>query len=325
MHTRRRFLARAAAAAAAATAATGATGAAASAVVSAPFRRAAYAAPTPGPRQDETDLFEISLAQWSLHRSLRSGELDHLDFAQTAREELDIHAVEYVNTFFKDRSTDFRYLAEMKQRAEDLGVRSLLIMIDGEGALATTDDAARRKAIENHFRWLAAAAFLGCHSIRVNTGGSTDWEQGMALAADSLHRLADIAEPYGLNVIVENHGGLSSNGKWLAGVMRRADHPRVGTLPDFGNFNLGGGKSYDRYQGVEELMPWAKAVSAKSHAFDAEGNELRTDYARMLGIVKDAGYRGFIGVEFEGKSVSELEGIRLTRDLLRRLRKSITR
>jgi sugar phosphate isomerase/epimerase len=137
--------------------------------------------------------------------------------------------------------------------------------------------------------------------------------------------LAEIAEPYGLNVIVENHGGLSSNGKWLAGVMQRADHPRVGTLPDFGNFNLGGGKTYDRYQGVEELMPWAKAVSAKSHEFDAEGNELRTDYTRMLGIVKDAGYRGFIGVEFEGGGGPELEGIRLTRDLLRRVRKSITR
>lgn len=324
MHTRRKFLLRAAASAAAASTAA-ASAAAASAAAWAPLSRAAHAARTARTRQDENDLFEISLAQWSLHRSLRSGELDHLDFARTAREELDIHAVEYVNTFFKDKATDFAYLAEMQQRAADVGVRSLLIMIDGEGALAAPDAAARRKAIENHFRWLAAAAFLGCHSIRVNAGGSTDWEQGMALAADSLQRLAEIAEPYGLNVIVENHGGLSSDGKWLAGVMQRADHPRVGTLPDFGNFDLGGGESYDRYLGVEELMPWAKAVSAKSHAFDAEGNELRTDYARMLGIVKDAGYRGFIGVEFEGQGVPELEGIRLTRDLLRRVRKSITR
>lgn len=322
MHTRRRFLTRAAATAASTA---GISAAAAGAAVWGPLRHAAYAAPPPGPLQDENDLFEISLAQWSLHRSLRSGELDHLDFARTAREELDIHAVEYVNTFFKDKATDFSYLGEMKQRAADLDVRSLLIMIDGEGSLAATDAAARRKAIEHHFPWLAAAAFLGCHSIRVNAGGSTDWEQGMALAADSLQRLAEIAEPYGLNVIVENHGGLSSDGKWLAGVMRRADHPRVGTLPDFGNFDLGGGESYDRYLGVRELMPWAKAVSAKSHAFDAGGNELRTDYTRMLGIVKDAGYRGFIGVEFEGQGVPELEGIRLTRDLLRRVRKSITR
>lgn len=319
MHTRRSFLTRTAAGAAVGTAALTPFGAAASAA------SAGFAAPTPGPRQDENDLFEISLAQWSLHRALKSGELDNLDFAKTAREECDIHAVEYVNSFFKDKATDFRYLAEMKQRADDLGVRSLLIMIDGEGSLAAPDDAARRKAIENHFRWIAAAAFLGCHSIRVNAGGSTDWDQGMALAADSLRRLAEIAEPYGLNVIVENHGGLSSNGKWLAGVMQRADHPRVGTLPDFGNFNLGRGETYDRYQGVAELMPWAKAVSAKSHEFDAEGNELRTDYTRMLGIVKDAGYRGFVGVEFEGRGVPELEGIRLTRDLLLRVRKSITR
>jgi len=313
MHTRRSFLTR--------TAASAAVGAAALT----PFGSSASAAPRSASSQDENDLFEISLAQWSLHRSLKSGDLDNLDFAKTAREECDIHAVEYVNSFFKDKATDFRYLAEMKQRADDLGVRSLLIMIDGEGSLAAPDDAARRKAIENHFRWLAAAAFLGCHSIRVNAGGSSDWDQGMALAADSLRRLAEIADPYDLNVIVENHGGLSSNGKWLAGVMQRADHPRVGTLPDFGNFNLGGGKTYDRYQGVAELMPWAKAVSAKSHEFDAEGNALRTDYPRMLGIVKDAGYRGFIGVEFEGQGVSELEGIRLTRDLLRRVRRSITR
>jgi len=299
--------------------------AAAGAAALAPLGNLALAVPTLARCQDENDLFEISLAQWSLHRSLESGALDHLDFAKTAREELDIHAVEYVNTFFKDKATDFGYLAEMKQRADDLGVRSLLIMIDGEGSLATADDAARRKAIENHFPWLAAAAFLGCHSIRVNAGGSTDWDQGMALAADSLCRLADIADPYGLHVIVENHGGLSSNGKWLAGVMQRADHPRVGTLPDFGNFNLGGGKTYDRYLGVKELMPWAKAVSAKSHSFDADGNAKRTDFVRMLGIVKDAGYRGFIGIEFEGRGVSELEGIRLTRDLLRRVRKSITR
>ena len=282
------------------------------------------AARAPGPaRPDEDDLFQVSLAQWSLHRKLRAGELDALDFPRYARERFDIRAVEYVNQFFADKATDFGYLRELAKRAEDQGVRSLLIMIDGEGALAAADDGERRRAIHNHFRWIAAAAFLGCHSIRVNAAGASDWEDGIARAADSLRQLAEIGAPYGVDVIVENHGGLSSNGAWLASVMKKADHPRVGTLPDFGNFSLGNGEWYDRYQGVGEMMPFAKAVSAKSHDFDEQGNETHTDYRRMLGIVLAAGYHGFIGVEYEGDGLSEDEGILHTRDLLLRLRKEL--
>ena len=271
--------------------------------------------------QDENDLFEISLAQWSLHRKLRAGELDNLEFAAYTRRAYDVHAVEYVNSFFKDKAADWTYLGEMKQRAEDAGVRSLLIMIDGEGALASADDAQRRQAIRNHFRWIAAASYLGCHAIRVNAGGNADWDDGMARAADSLRTLADIGAGYGISVIVENHGGLSSNGEWLSGVMKRADHPGVGTLPDFGNFHLGNDRWYDRYKGVEELMPFAKAVSAKSHEFDDAGNEVRTDYRGMLDRVLGAGYRGFIGIEYEGGKHTEDEGIALTRDLLLTIRK----
>jgi L-ribulose-5-phosphate 3-epimerase len=271
--------------------------------------------------QDSEHLYSISLAQWSLHRKLRAGGLDNLDFAAYAREQFDIRAVEYVNQFFKDRATDFDYLARMKANAEAAGVRSLLIMIDGEGALAAGDEDQRQAAVRAHFKWIPAAAFLGCHSIRVNAGGSTDREAGMRDAARSLRTLAMIGDDYDINVIVENHGGLSSDGAWLAGVMEAAGHPRVGTLPDFGNFRLGGGKQYDRYRGVRELMPFAKAVSAKSHEFDDAGDEVHTDYRRMLRIVvREAGYRGFVGVEYEGGRHSEDEGIRLTRDLLLRVR-----
>ena len=220
--------------------------------------------------------FRISLAEWSLHRALQAGEMDHLDFAAAARGEYGLEAVEYVNSFFKDKATDELYLSEMRTRAEDEGVQSLLIMVDGEGALADADDAARARAIENHHKWLDAASFLGCHSIRVNAAGSGERLEQQRRAADSLRRLAERAEPLELNVIVENHGGLSSDGSWLAAVMREADHPRVGTLPDFGNFHLGDDRWYDRYQGVEELMPFAKAVSAKSHDFDDAGNEKNT-------------------------------------------------
>ena len=263
--------------------------------------------------------FSISLAQWSLHRALRSGELDNLDFAKTARS-LGIGAVEYVNSFFKDKAADDAYLTQMRERAADEGVQSLLIMVDGEGPLAAADEAERTKAVANHHRWIDAAAKLGCHSIRVNAAGGGEREEVAKRAADSLVAIADYAEPVGLNVIVENHGGLSSDGSWLAGVMRLADHPRVGTLPDFGNFHLGEGAWYDRYKGVTELMPWAKAVSAKSHEFDEAGNETRTDYKRMLAIVLEAGYRGWVGVEYEGDQHPELEGIKLTRALLERVR-----
>lgn len=269
--------------------------------------------------------FRISLAEWSLHRTIRAGKLDPRDFAVLARERFAIDAVEHVNTFFQERATDFAYLGELKRRADGAGVRSLLIMCDAEGELGDADEAARRKAIENHFRWIAAAAFLGCHSIRVNAAGGGDAAEVSKRAADSLHRLAVLADPYEIDVIVENHGGSSSNGAWLAATIRAADHPRVGTLPDFGNFRISDREEYDRYQGVQELMPFARGVSAKSHDFDAQGNETHTDYARMLAIVLAAGYHGYVGIEYEGDGVEELEGIRLTKVLLERVRATLAK
>jgi len=281
-------------------------------------------APARPPVPADEPLFKISLAEWSLHRKLRAGELDPRDFAPLARERWGIEAVEHVNTFFQDRAVDFTWLADLKRRADDAGVRSLLIMCDAEGELGDADEAARRRAIENHFRWIAAARYLGCHSIRVNAAGQGTPEEVSRRAADSLHRLAEMGERYQINVIVENHGGYSSNGAWLAATIRAADHPRAGTLPDFGNFDLGNGKQYDRYQGIGEMMPFARGVSAKSHAFDASGEETRTDYHRMLKIVLDAGYHGHLGIEFEGDGVSEEQGIALTQALLVRVRDELS-
>jgi len=265
-------------------------------------------------------LFGISLAQWSFHQALFGGKMDHLDFAVTARREYGIEAVEYVNQFFKDKARDQEYLGEMKKRAEGEGVKSLLIMIDSEGALGDPDEKKRTEAVENHYKWVDAAVFLGCHSIRVNARSNGGYDEQMELAADGLRRLTEFGADRKLNVIVENHGGLSSNGAWLAAVIRKVDHPRCGTLPDFGNFNLGDGKQYDRYRGVEEMMPFAKGVSAKSNDFDDQGNEIHTDYTRMLKIVLAAGYHGFIGIEYEGKKLSEADGVRATKRLLERVR-----
>jgi L-ribulose-5-phosphate 3-epimerase len=263
-------------------------------------------------------LFRISLAEWSLHRTLFAGTLDHLDFPRTAREQFGIDAVEYVNQFFKDKAKDVAYLAELAKRASEEGVTSLLVMCDGLGKLGDPDGPARTKAVENHFPWVEAAKRLGCHSIRVNASSEGSFEEQQKLAADGLSRLCEYAAQMEMNVIVENHGGLSSDGDWLAGVMKLVDRPNCGTLPDFGNFH-----DYDRYRGVEQLMRWAKGVSAKSHEFDKAGNEVRTDYARMLRIVVGAGYRGHVGVEYEGKTLSEAEGILATKKLLERVRAEI--
>jgi len=265
-------------------------------------------------------LFEISLAEWSLHRALNAGILENLDFPLVARRDYGIGAVEYVNSFFKEKATDQAYLRDLKGRADDHGVRSMLIMCDGEGAIGDPDAGARTQTVENHYRWITAAVALGCHSIRVNAQSRGTPEEQRALAADGLRRLTEFGAEHEINVIVENHGGLSSNGAWLASVIRAVDHPRCGTLPDFGNFQVAENEWYDRYQGVTELMPFAKAVSAKSHEFDSQGNERQTDYRRMLRIVLDAGYRGFLGIEYEGSTLSEPDGIRATHALLVRVR-----
>jgi L-ribulose-5-phosphate 3-epimerase len=264
-------------------------------------------------------LFQISLAEWSLHRTLFDKKLDNLDFAKTAKNDFGIEAVEYVNQFFKDKAQDKQYLSEMKKRASDLGVKNVLIMIDAEGALGDADEAKRRQAVENHYKWVEAAKFLGCHSIRVNAQSQGSYEEQLGRAADGLRRLTEFGDKHKINVIVENHGGLSSNGEWLAAVMKKVNHSRCGTLPDFGNFNLGNGQRYDMYKGVQELMPFAKGVSAKSGEFDDQGNEVRIDYRRMMKIVLDAGYHGYVGIEYSGNKLSEPDGIHATKKLLERI------
>ena len=269
--------------------------------------------------------FKISLAQWSLHRMLQSGKLSNLDFAKFTKEQFDIDAIEYVNAFF-DKGTQNAYLKELNQRAADHGVKQLLIMVDGEGDLGNTNDMARKEAVINHYKWVEAAKTLGCHSIRVNAFGEGSAKDVQSAAIAGLGALAQYAMPYGINVIVENHGSYSSDGKWLSEVMRQVNLKNCGTLPDFGNFcmeRVDGKrwgtpcvKEYNRYLGVAELMPFAKGVSAKSHDFDKSCNETKTDYRKMLRIVKEANYTGFIGIEYEGDGLSEVEGIRKTIDLL---------
>jgi len=284
--------------------------------------------------------FKLSLAQWSLHKTLFDGKMDPYDFAEKAKS-MGFSGVEYVNQFYaKELEADnyseaamAKFVERCNAEAKEHGVQNVLIMVDGEGYMAVSDAAERQKTVENHYKWVDAAAAMGCHAIRVNLYGEDDPVKWKANSVDALTKLATYAKDKNINILVENHGGLSSNGAMHVDVMATVNMDNCGTLPDLGNFCIrrndpkdwasGCAEMYDIYKGVEELMPHAKAVSAKSHDFDAAGNETEIDYVRMLQTVKDAGYTGFIGVEYEGSELGEEEGIIATRDLLIKASKEI--
>lgn len=270
--------------------------------------------------------FDISLAEWSLHKALFAKKITNLDFPGIARKEFDISIVEYVNQFFKDKAQDKTYLNDLLTRCKDNGISNHLIMIDGEGDMASPDAAKRAQAIENHHKWVECAKYLGCKTIRVNAAGQGTDEEMAKAAVESLGKLGEFAKTMNINIIVENHGGPSSNGKWLSGVMKQVNMKNVGTLPDFGNFCIKRGEGhtcleeYDRYQGVKELMPYTRGgVSTKFYDFDANGNCVETDYNRMLKIVKDSGFKGIAGIEYEGDKLDEYDGIRKSKALLERV------
>ena len=275
---------------------------------------------------------KISLAEWSLHRALQAGKIDHLDFSAIAKKDYNISAVEYVNGFFGGKKLDFKeagknsaYLNELLKRSKDAGVFNHLIMVDDEGPLALPDDKVRLVAVDDHKKWIEAAKFLGCLTVRVNLHGDGTPDAKKAASIDSLSRLGDFAKPMNINIVVENHGHESSNGAWVADVMKQVNRSNVGTLPDFGNFCLSQDWGttqdeckdyYDRYQGVKEMLPFAKGVSAKTYDFDKNGEQPKMDYKRLIDIVKASGFKGYIGVEFEGNTQPEEEGIRKTKLLL---------
>ena len=267
--------------------------------------------------------FKISLAEWSLHKALFAKKIDNLDFPKIAREEYGIEGVEFVNQFFKDKAEDSAYLKDLKKRADDQQVTCVLIMIDGEGDLSDTNAEKRNKAVENHKKWVDAAAALGCHAIRVNTGGHYS-PTDVGAVAEACGMLTDYGTKNRISIICENHGGPSSNPDALIALMKAVDKPGFGTLPDFGNFDQADGKyKIDIYDAIARMMPYAKGVSAKSYDFDSSGKETKLDFARILKIVTDSGYHGFVGIEYEGGRLSEPEGIRATKKLLEELRGSV--
>jgi len=280
----------------------------------------------------QAPLYKISLAEWSINKPLFGGTMQHLDFAKIAKS-VGIDAIEYVNQFFKDKARDAAYLREMNARAQGEGVTQVLIMVDAEGNLGDPDNAKRQTAVENHFKWVDAAKTLACHTVRVNGYSSGTPDEQMKLVADGMRTLVEYADPLGINIVIENHGGLSSNAKWLVQTITSVNHPRAGTLPDFGNFRISGPdarnpeaktQSYDSYVGVTEMMPLAKGVSAKRRVWDFNGTQSDIDLQRMMQIVVDAGYRGHVGIEF-GPEGNELEEVRKFRQELEALREQLGR
>lgn len=289
--------------------------------------------------------FKISLAQWSLHNtyfgepikdwgefarmvkespdSILKGDIDPMNFPELAAD-YGIYSIELVNTFYFSKVEDMEYWAAFKKKCEDSGVSVGLIMIDLVGNLADADADVRMKAVEDHYKWVDVASFLGAPSIRVNAGGQGTADEVATNAIDGLSKLGTYAATKGVNIVVENHGGYSSDGSWLSGVIKNVNMANVGTLPDFGNFCIeygadGCAKEYDKYKGIAELMPFAKGVSAKSHQFDANGNETKSDFLKIMKIVKESGFKGYVGIEYEGQELSEDEGIKATKALLERV------
>jgi sugar phosphate isomerase/epimerase len=276
---------------------------------------------------------KISLAQWSLHRGLENGTVKAIDFADIAKNTYGLEAIEYVNQFYVDHAKDEGFWIGLKNRADAVGVKSLLIMVDNEGYLGNSNDLDRKIAVENHYKWINAAKLLGCHSIRINAFGEGNREEIKAALVAGLGMLAEYGAQSDINVLIENHGLHTSDAQFIVGIIKEVNSKYLGTLPDFGNWCLdtqwGSTQNnqcdhvYDRYDGVSYFLPYAKGVSAKSYAFDAMGNETIIDYKRMLQLVKDIGYDGYIGIEFEGETMTEPDGIRATKKLLERTWRSL--
>jgi sugar phosphate isomerase/epimerase len=264
-------------------------------------------------RKFHAQKIKISLAEWSLHKSIQSGEMTNMDFPGIAKTQFGLSAIEYVSTLFETKTSveDTVYLTKLRKECEKYHVISNLIMVDDEGNIGDADLDKRNKTVANHFKWVKAARFLGCHSIRVNAEGQGTPEEVQKAVVDGLSKLCDFALQYNINVIVENHGGNSSNPDWLIQVIKEVNKKNCGLLPDFGNF-----ENVDKYQAVEKMMPYSFGVSAKSFDFDILGNETGIDYKKMLDIVTKSGYKSYIGIEFEGDRLPEKEGIRATQKLI---------
>ncbi|MDA7903822.1 sugar phosphate isomerase/epimerase [Mariniblastus sp.] len=270
------------------------------------------------PRVVAPDWLTLAVQQYSFNRQLRSGEMNILDFPKTVVEGTGIKALEYFNGHIEEKMKDTAFFKQLRKRSDDLGAVNTMMLCRSKNAVDSPDAKIRKLAIEGYRPWLEATRVLGGKYIRVDTRHKGEAEKQKGFAVAGLRSLCKVADEYEMGILVENHGNHSGNGAWLADVMKKVDLANCGTLPDFQNF-----KEYDPYQGVAEMMPWAKILCAKSKSFDDNGDEENVDYRKMLKIAKAAGFRGYIGIEFEGHGIDPVVGINSTKQLIQKVMREL--
>jgi L-ribulose-5-phosphate 3-epimerase len=233
---------------------------------------------------------DISLAQWALVDEIKAGKWKTLDFPKIARNDFDISGIEFVNTLFEVPTIN--YLNMLKQNAADNGVAMVLIMIDDEGDGCASSEEERKQFVINHRKWIDIAHYLGCCPIRTNCRGTADVtkEDALRWASESYHMLLEYAGESGTKVLIENHGGISDDADWMVALMKEVDHPLFGTYPDWRE----PGDTFDNYNYLQKTAPFAQGMSYRNQPTE----ELS---AKMISLSKNAGYRGWYGIESNGR------------------------
>ena len=270
---------------------------------------------------------DIALQVYSFAPELLQGKFQILDFPRIIRNDYNISGAEYWSIAFLGKEKDNEFIKSLRNNSKEFGVDNLIILVDNIDiqtmksgpSLASSIKTERDSAIDFHKQWVEVAKEIGCHSIRVNLRSKEDDNKKILdNSSKSLHELIEFSKNYKINIVVENHGGITGDADWMVDLMENINSKYLGTLPDFGSSNFCVNKGeldlegitnrcenqYDKYDGVKKLMPYAKGVSAKSHNFNEEGEELSTDFSRMIKIISESDYDGYITIEYEGAIMS---------------------
>ena len=266
---------------------------------------------------------DIGLQMYSFAPLIMQGKFDLLGFPDLVKNTYGINGAEYWSIPFMGRENDKDFLNDLKRRSDDIGVDNLIILVDdidiktmqSGPSLASSNKNDRDTAIDYHKKWVDVAKNIGCHSIRINLRSEEENDQKiLENSSESISKLIEFSKQDNISIVIENHGGITGDADWLVSLMKNVDSKHLGTLPDFGTYNFcikrgnlnfqslseNCEDQYDKYLGVKKLMPYAKGVSAKSHEFDKDGEELSTNYSRMIKIISESNYKGYITIEYEG-------------------------
>ncbi|HEX3000690.1 MAG TPA: sugar phosphate isomerase/epimerase family protein [Armatimonadota bacterium] len=201
-----------------------------------------------------------------------------------------------------------------KKAARDSGLTVNCLIC--EGNLATPDEAARKRQIEENTKKLHAAARLGAPVVRMNLGGVGQGENSDTVGVDrviaAFNEMLPVARQLKIKITIENHGGVSGSADNILRIIQGTDRKWVGSCLDFGNWS-----NEVRYDSCAKLAPYAYHVHAKAHNFNADGEESQFSFGRILDMLQEAKYRGAISIEWEGGG-DPIEGVKRSRDLVRK-------